>query len=179
MIIKFAKLQGIFDSKLPKQSSVFLFETRLYKSKQSKYVTFLIKIHQCELVLKSIIKSFINTQNRLASKQIDVMPSQKIFTINSTKEAKEFRLLVGGERINSTELVTKILKSHASNSNDAQLNEIKEKMFLLNTPQKFIDFFNKPADDPEIKYSIREPLSKNYLQASCFIKLLKRFLPHF
>jgi hypothetical protein len=169
---------------LPKASSVFLFETRRYKSKQSKYVTFLIKIHQCELVLKSIIKSFINSQNHLASNQIDFMPSQKIFSINSTKEAKEFKLLVGGERINSTELVTKILKSDSLNSNDAQLDEIKEKMFLLNTPQKFIDFFNKPTGDtffgdPEIKYSIREPLSKNYLQASCFIKILKRFLPHF
>ena len=139
-------------------------------------MSFLIKIYQTELILKSIIKNFINHQQILTKSKIDSIPNQKIFLMNSLKEAKNLKLLVGGERINSTELVENLLKSESI--------DIKQKMTILNTPQLFKSFFahgtyDQSEVDMEFKKTVREPLSKNYLQAACFIQTLKRLLPHF
>ena len=138
----------------------------------------MIRIHQNEIILKAIIKSYINNQKLISNNQS--IEYQKIFSINSTKEAKGYKLLVGGERINSSELVSKMLKEDPLNPKDVNLIDIKKKMFLLDVPQFFKDFFVQKINDGSIKnsetrYSVREPLSKNYLQAACFIRVLKNF----
>ena len=128
-------------------------------------------MHTNEIVLKSIIKSFMN--NKMQTDGLK-FKQQQLFTVNSTMEAKQFKLLVGGERIHSSELVHQMLNYDflLKNAN------FSKKYFNLITSANLKNHFNsltnvESKEDPKSFILMKEPLSKNYLQASCFMKIMK------
>ncbi len=149
---------------VPKNSSVYLFETRVYRTKNVKILPLLMKMQRNETILHSIIKSGFNKKN-----ESDVIKNQKIFTINSFKLAKELRLVIGNERVQSSNLVMNLINQH-NQKNEYEKNDYDD--YILKVQSKHREFFFKSHVDK------KEPLSKSYLQAAYFIKLVKNFNSH-
>lgn len=150
---------------MSKESSVFLFETRSYKIKQAKLVPYLIRVNRNETIFQSVIKNFINQNNRNDTTNTI---QKKIFTVNSMRLAKQLRLFIGGERIHSSDLVRTLLNNDLSQEATTYKDMYLRKYVLRMSPT-FFDFYMK---DKQVNNSIREPLAKSYLQASCFLRIL-------
>lgn len=88
-------------------------------------------------------------------------PDKKLFKMNSNKVAKKFNILVGNERVGAADLIQFMIKPkdnfHLDFSN-----------FSLIGSDLYYDFFCKAKNQ-------KEPLAINYLQASCFLNLVRDF----
>lgn len=160
-------MSTIFHTRFPKDSSAFLFETRAYKARGLNMVPFLLKIYRAELLFQSVIKAHIDQVKR---EQQLPEASQKIFTLNSSKLASRFKLLVGGESVTSSILVKNVLLGDSWHTENQK--QIYEK--VLDMPENFKEFYNNLR--PINKVDLREPLAKTYLQASSFLKVLNDVL---
>jgi hypothetical protein len=153
-----SKIQRLFE-KIPQKSSVYLFEQRKFKTSDLKVLQHILKMRSDELILQCIIKQ------SFSSNDIE----QKIFLLDSIKVAKQFRLFVGGERVVSSDLVHSLLVKHKNEPTHAfnQLLALKTNGDLLKTPDELKNIFLQSNQ------SLKEPLAKSYLQAACFLNILK------
>lgn len=147
---------------MPQKSSAYLFEQRKFKTSDLKVLQHILKMQRDEIVLQCIIKK------SFSSNDIE----QKMFVLDSNKVAKQFRLFVGGERVISSDLVHSLLTKHNQEpTHDSnQTPSLKIKYDLLQTPDDLKDIFFHS------KQSLKEPLAKTYLQAACFLNILKNLL---
>ncbi len=84
---------------------------------------------------------------------------------------KKFKIVIGNERVLSSDVVNFILKQNDNNNNtdDNVKNDYKYLTELeLSSPEKFQDYFKS-----QIKSQIKESVSKNYLKCACFVKIIK------
>lgn len=135
-----------------------MFETRIYRTKNVKVLPLLMKMQRNEIILYSIIKSGFNKIN-----EPDIN-KQKIFTINSFKLAKELRLIIGNERVESSNLVMNLINKY---QNDQEYEKNNYNDYILKVEARHKEFFFKSHVDK------KEPLAKSYLQAAYFVKLVK------
>lgn len=79
--------------------------------------------------------------------------------MNSSKVAKKFNILVGNERVRAADLIQFMIKPKEN-------FHINFNSFVLGASDKYYDFFSKSKNH-------KEPLAINYLQASCFLNLIR------
>ena len=137
---------------MPKTCSAYLFETRKYKAVDAKYVPLMIKINRYEIIFQSIIKNYLNKNNNQA----------KIFNLNRLNVGKKFRIVIGNERVQSSDVVNFILRKQ-ENADYSYLNELS-----LQNPTSFIEYYNNQKNS-----QIKESISINYLQCACFVKSIR------
>ncbi len=137
---------------MPKTCSVYLFEARKYKAVDAKYVPLMIKINRYEIIFQSIIKNYLNREKK----------SARIYNLNRLNVGKKFRIVVGNERVQSSDVVNFILRKQ-ENDDYTYLNEL-----ALKSPDSFEEYFNT-----QINSQIKESISKDYLQCACFVKSIK------
>ncbi|CAF0881641.1 unnamed protein product [Brachionus calyciflorus] len=148
--IAFEYLNKLYEEKIPKESNAYIFEEKRYKARETKMFQYILKLQRGEIMLQSLLKSKILNQ-------VD----KKIFKMNSGKVAKKFNILVGNERVRASNLMQYMIKPKA----DFHLDFDK---FILGDSDRFYDFFSRANDQ-------KEPLAINYLQASCFLNLIRDF----
>lgn len=135
---------------MPQNSNAFIFEDKRYKAREVKMLQFVLKLQKNEIMFESMIKSKILNQK-----------DKKIFKMNSSKVAKKFNILIGNERVRAANLVNFMIKPKIDSKIDLS-------SFVLIDSDKYYEFFNKAK-------AHKEPLAINYLQASCFLNLIKEF----
>jgi hypothetical protein len=142
-------LSEIYKEKIPNGNQAYLFESKKYVGRDTKIIPYLLKLQRYDLLMQAIIKNSIV----LSSKQNEC----QMFILNSRKLAKKFEILIGNERVKSSELVFKFL--HPIDKE----NEIhKLKSLALNYELQFTDFFKRAPNE------LKEPLALNYVRAACF-----------
>lgn len=103
-------------------------------------------------MIQCIIKTYLEQHNQ----------SARIFNLSRLNVGKKFRIVVGNERVLSSDVVNFILKKQTN----------VEYMFLnqmaLKCPDEFEEHFHKVNNS-----QIRESIAKNYLQCACFVKTVK------
>jgi len=151
----FNKLSTVFEEKIPKNCQAYIFESRRYKTYETKYIPLMIKINRYEIILQSILK---NNADKMSNEK---HPS--IYTLNRSFVAAKFRMVVGSERVMSIDILKAIQNVKKSNYIPDYLSELS-----LNNTDDFYEYLNGVRNS-----AIKESLAKNYLQASCFFKKLK------
>lgn len=146
-------------------SDAFIFEKRIYKYPQLKIAQKVIHVQKIELLVQSYLSYSLSEKS--------------LFFIPSTKLARKLDLIVGSERISSTSLVKKLLeiklkleKGDFSTENENHDNHKIHNIFLLNTNNKISNEFLSMSDLKNQK----EPLSRCYLLASCFLESIQNLL---
>jgi hypothetical protein len=127
-------------------------EKRIYRYPYARLVPYIVNAQLLEIVIQSIIKYKFH--------------KEYIFKIDNKESAKKFKLLVGNERVTSTDLVTKLLNIQLENMKDGA---VKSNIKVLDMPLKFHDFYNRLTDFRKVK----EPLATTYLQAMGFIEIIR------
>jgi hypothetical protein len=112
----------------------------------------MIKINRYEIIFQSIIKNYLNREKK----------SARIYNLNRLNVGKKFRIVVGNERVQSSDVVNFILRKQ-ENDDYTYLNEL-----ALKSPDSFEEYFNT-----QINSQIKESISKDYLQCACFVKSIK------
>jgi hypothetical protein len=117
-----------------------------------------MRMQRNETILYSIIKGrFIKNNESI---------KQKIFTINSFKLAQVLKLIIGNERVESSNLVMNLIDNYQKDY-EYEKNDYND--YTLKLQPQHQEFFLKSHVDK------REPLAKSYLQAAYFVKLVKSF----
>lgn len=135
-------------------------------------------------MLQSLIQTLVRVNNQ-ANGGADAK-FQQLYSMNSTRLAKECGLFVGHERVNSTKLVERIMKMRLrklapsmeapSTIMEADDNEMEEELHLneihiLDTSIDQINFYLTNKERRE-----KEAMAKAYLQASAFRRSLLNIL---
>ena len=147
-------MKNVFEENITPDCQAYVFESRTYKTFDAKLVPLMIKISRDELILQCVIKSGKSAAG--------------VYTLNRAYVASKCRILVGNERTTSNEIVKKILRRQVDEEVDKSLDNL-----ALNDSKLFRIFFHECHDT-----AVKESLSKNYLQAMCFVKKLK-FVKYF
>jgi hypothetical protein len=114
-----------------------------------------------EIMFQCILKSYL-----IKSKE-----NSRIYNLSRLNVGKKFKIVIGNERVLSSDVVNFILKQNDNNNNtdDNVKNDYKYLTELeLSSPEKFQDYFKS-----QIKSQIKESVSKNYLKCACFVKIIK------
>jgi hypothetical protein len=107
----------------------------------------------------------------LKSYLIKSKENSRIYNLSRLNVGKKFKIVIGNERVLSSDVVNFILKQNDNNNNtdDNVNNDYKYLTELaLSSPEKFQDYFKS-----QIKSQIKESVSKNYLKCACFVKIIK------
>jgi hypothetical protein len=141
---------------VPHDCQAYVFETRTYKTFDAKLVPLMIKISRDELILQCVIKSFASSRNEPC-----------VYTLNRNHVGNKCRILVGNERTMSNEIVNQVLRRSKPGGQAVDGDELLDNL-ALNESKVFRRFFYECHER-----AVKESISKNYLQASCFVKKLK------
>lgn len=165
-IFVFVKLNAVFQ-KLPKDTNAYLFEIKRYKARDLKFLPTVLKIQRSEVIMQTIVKnSIINNSNGSLNNETPI--EQKIFLLNASRIGRMFDLVVGNERVKSSNLVALMLKQNLKPDEEILGPRSRARRLILDVTQENQDFFARSTH--------KEPLSINYLQASCFVNIVKRLI---
>lgn len=104
-------------------------------------------------MFQCIIKNFLDVTQNCA----------RIYNLSRLNVGKKFRIVIGNERVQSSDVVKYILKRQ-ENIDYKHLNQM-----ALQSPDDFEEYFLKEINQSQVKESI----AKNYLQCACFVKTIK------
>ena len=138
---------------MPIDSEAILLEQKRYEARNIKIVPLMLRLYRLDLVMQCIIKSRLTMPNKML---------REVFFLDSTRLSRKFKLLVGNERVKSSNLVTNILM----NKEESNVKGLNHKLHLSEeTASAFLNCKNQE----------KEPLALIYIRALCFFNTYKKF----
>jgi hypothetical protein len=156
------KLNSLFHEKMPK-STAYLFEVKRYKARDLKLLPYILKLKTCEVIMQSVVKSSLLAANTNGKEE-----SSRLFRLNPNRVAHHFHLLLGNERVKTSDLVHLLINQGTEVGVPALQSDLLNKL-ILKVPTEIRHAFNNSMH--------RESLSLNFLQASVFLKIKRDVLP--